>query len=343
MERIGVQEANSKNNKKYFWSPSLNWEQIDNKIKIEIFIYPEIAAELFPKFYFITQNGKTVEELMNEFPEVNKEKLKALIKDFIKKKVLVSSLLTPQEVFYPMKKLVKSEYGDDLMYNPEESQKFKIKQLNRSFENCKEFKILLSNNDNIPETMKSRYSYREFDEETTISFEGFSNILASFKQIRENEEHTRYYYASAGGLYPLDVFIYIKDKRVENVRKGLYYYNPVDNSISMVNDANSITDEAHFFINKKIFNSSAFSIFIVYNAEANMPKYKGMGYFYACIDTGIMVSTLTQSAELNGLGLCSIGDMDFRKVEKYFNLNENQVFLHDIELGLKPKEMVKIV
>jgi hypothetical protein len=51
-----------------------------------------------------------------------------------------------------------------------------------------------------------------------------------------------------------------------------------------------------------------------------------------------MISALTQAAELVDIGLCSIGEMSFRKIEKYFKLNERQVYLHTIEGGLKPLE-----
>lgn len=70
-----------------------------------------------------------------------------------------------------------------------------------------------------------------------------------------------------------------------------------------------------------------------------MPKYGGMGYYYACIDTGIMVEVLTQVAEENDIGLCSIGDMNFSKIEKYFDLSKNQVLLHIVEVGLKKSFM----
>ncbi|HHU52055.1 MAG TPA: AMP-binding protein [Firmicutes bacterium] len=173
-----------------------------------------------------------------------------------------------------------------------------------------------------------------FNQKDKISFPTFSRLLSVFRQIRE-ENKIRYYYACAGGLYPIDIFVYVKENRVEGLEEGLYYYNPRENALYLVNN-DVITDQAHYFTNKAIYNSSAFSLFFIYNAEVTMPKYGADGYFYACIDTGIMVSTLTHVAEALNIGLCSIGDMMFDQIREKFNLAEEQVWIHTVEGGIKP-------
>mgnify|MGYP000227937612 FL=1 len=66
-----------------------------------------------------------------------------------------------------------------------------------------------------------------------------------------------------------------------------------------------------------------------------MPKYGGMAYIYACIDTGIMVSLLTYIAEAEEVGSCSIGEMDYKKIKPLFPLTSNMSFLHSMEFGIK--------
>lgn len=325
---------NVNNNKKYYWSPSVFWEKIDNKIKIEVFSYENAIETLFPKFYFLTQKGVFINDLLEAFPDMDNRKLSLFINDLIKKRILVSKLLTPQEIFYPQNRLYETSYGKELIFDSEALSNFKKKQLNRTFDLVDKKKIHLINDDVCSEPISERRSHRRFDEMSRISFDSFSKLLSVFKQLR-NKDEIKYYYASAGGLYPIDIFIYVKSGRVENLNEGIYYYNPIDNCLQLVNDSVAINDNAHLFFNKDIFKSSAFSLYMIYNADVTMPKYKSNGYFYACIDTGIMVSTLTQVAEAVNIGLCSIGEMDFRKIEKYFKLNENQIYIHSIEVGLK--------
>lgn len=328
------------NDKKYYWSPSVRWEKSDNELRIEIYVYPRLFADIFPKFYYLAQKGMNVGDLIAAFPTADPRKLKNFISDLIRKKILIDTIMTPQEIFFPQSYLFKNEYGDELIFNPHELHAFKMKQLNRISGICEGEKIPLREDTEYPSYIKERQSYRTFDTSRKVSFEEFSRLFSILKQIRDGEQ-IRYYYASAGGLYPVDIYIHVKENRVENVRGGLYYYSPLDNSINVVTDTCVFTDDCHYYTNKPIFNASAFSVFLVYNAGVTMPKYKGMGYFYACIDSGIITGALTQAAELCGIGLCSIGDMDFKKIEKYFKLDENQVHLHTIEVGLKTEQKVQ--
>ena len=320
---------------KYYWSPVVHWSQSENAIHIEMYSYKGIAPDLFPKLYFITQKGVTLSELLNEFSEFDENDVKNFVSGLINNRVLVDRMLTYHEISYPQSKFFKNPYGEELLYDSEAYDDFKKHQMNRSFEKADQAKILLQNRNDFPAYIKDRRSYRVFDESREIPFSTFSQLLSVFMQQREKEKIT-YFYPSAGGLYSIDVFIYIKENRVEGVKKGLYYYSPIDNSLQVVNDTDELPEDIHYHTNKAIYKSSAFSVFLIYDASVNMPKYGPLGYFFGCIDSGIIVSSLTQSAELVNIGLCSIGDMDFKKIEKLFCLDENQTFIHAIEGGLKP-------
>lgn len=329
-----IKAANECEERKYYWSPSIRWEKKADELRIEIFSYPDFVKDIFPKFYFLAQKGMAISELIKEFPEVESRKMNSFLQDLIKKRILINSILSPQEIFFPQNGLFKNEYSENIIYDAEELKKFKKKQLGRMCETAGNTKIQLDTEIDLPEYITKRRTYRTFDTNEKISFSSFSKLLSAFKQLKYGDE-ARYYYASAGGLYPIDVYIYIKDNRIENIKAGLYYYSPVDNNLCLVSSTCVITDDAHYFTNKQIYKESAFSVFFVYNAEVTMPKYGGMGYFYGCIDAGIMVEALTQTAELCNIGLCSIGDMNFNKIKKYFKLNENQVHIHTIEGGIK--------
>jgi SagB-type dehydrogenase family enzyme len=316
----------------YYWSSSINWRLVDGKLKIERFIYSGDIVHLFPEFYFMAQDGVELNKIADSFPEINKMKINVFIKDLIKKKILINSILTPNQVFYPQKRLVKHSYSENLMYDPNEIHEYKTVQLNRKYKYESEVTIKLSQAEEFTEIISKRKSYRDFNK-NVMPFEKFSNLISIFKQMRDGED-IRYYYASAGGLYPIDIYMYVKENRVENIARGLYYYSPVNNNLSLISDE-EISDEAHYYSNKDIFNSSAISIFFIYNAQSNIPKYGGNGYLYACIDTGIMVSTFTTAAQTLGIGLCSIGDMSFRNIEKRFKLSKDQVFIHELECGMK--------
>ncbi len=320
-------------NKTYYWSPSANWKVNGDELTVNENKYTKVAS-VFPELYFKAQDGATPAELMEELASVNSVELEEFIQDLVRNRVLVPAILTPEEIFKAQSKLFKSEYNEEMFLNPSEVEKFKKSMLNRENNAMAGKAIELKQKEEYPELISRRRSYRLFDTSEKLSFEVFSQIVSVFRQLR-SEDEIKYYYASAGGLYPIDIYLYVKDNRVENIPGGLYYYSPVSNSIALASTSCVVTDEAHFFTNKDIYNTSAFSVFFIYNAEVSMPKYAGMAYYYACIDAGIMVGALTSAAELCNIGLCSIGNMNFDKIKKYFKLNEAQVLIHTVEVGLK--------
>lgn len=324
---------NNYEDSKIFWSPSVKWIKKDDNIKIEIFSYSKPYLDLFPEFYFATQNGISESNLLKLFSDFNSTKLKVFINDLKKKRILIDSILSPPEIFYPQNAILEHNYGESLIIDNQALEKFKQEQLNRDYFSDNKQSIELYSAEDIPEFIYKRKSIRRFDTKKVISFSDFSFLASTYKQIFENQK-IRYLYGSAGGLYPVDIYYYIKKNRVENIEQGLYYYNPANNKLVVIDADLHIQKEAHYFTNQEIFMESAFSIFYVYNAESSMPKYGGLGYYYAAIDLGIMIEAYTIMAELKNLGICSIGEMNFKLIEKYFKLQKNQKYLHTIEVGI---------
>ncbi len=77
------------------------------------------------------------------------------------------------------------------------------------------------------------------------------------------------------------------------------------------------------------------TFFFVYNAKVNMPNYGYMGYYYACLDAGIMIELLTNALEYWNVGSCSIGDFNTEEITKILKLDSNEILLHIMEIGNK--------
>lgn len=178
--------------------------------------------------------------------------------------------------------------------------------------------------------VSKRRSVRSFSDEP-VSFDSFSAVLSCLSAY-EKDGKIRFAYPSAGGLYPVDVYVYVKEGRVENVNGGIYLYLPLQNEIMPVSEG-KIPEKAHYFGNREIFSSSAFSVYLVYDAERSMPKYNGMGLYYGIVDSGIMLGYLTEACEANGIGSCIIGDMNFASIRDSFGLSENMIYLSCMEAG----------
>lgn len=318
---------------RYFLNPNTTWSVEDGELVINQIAYDAVYISLFPQIFEETKNGILLGTLIEKLEKINCESL-SFIEELIENRVLVDALLNPRELFSIQERVFENKYSLETFINSKTLEEFKKQQLNRSVATMNAEAIPLVPEETYAESITQRQTCRTFDTTTELTFGMFSELISVFRQYKQ-DGNIRYNYASAGGLYPIDIYIYVKDHRVEKISGGLYYYSPINNEIKLVSSSCVITEDAHFYGNKEIYNGSAFSIFFIYNGEASMPKYGGMGNFYACIDTGIMVGLLTQIVEQYNIGMCSIGDMNFDRIKKYFKLNKNQMLLHTVEIGLK--------
>ncbi|WP_088830566.1 non-ribosomal peptide synthetase [Paenibacillus tyrfis] len=348
---VNVKEQNEKEDKQYnhkmetateeddilYWSPVTHWRVEKDILYIDDRPHHGFSVDLFPELYFLAQNGVTMETLVHHFKNIQTDFLKAFVKTLIKEKVLVTSILIPTEIFKSQQNLLKHTYPEETFFVEEMYEDFKKMQLNRTkvWDHSKE--IPLTKGVVYPHVIRDRRSCRKFNEKSMMKYDQLSKFLSVLRQENLNGD-IQYNYASAGGLYPIDVYIYIKAGRVQHLNEGLYLYSPINNSLLSIKEGECISDEVHHLGNKSIFNSSAFSIYLVYNADVTMPKYGGNGYFYACIDSGLIVGKITEVCQMLGMGICSIGDMDFHTISKNLNLTQNQVLIHSLEVGLKPGE-----
>ena len=175
------------------------------------------------RFLFYGSKGVKISELVERFSLGNVEETQKH-RAHDKNRVLVSNILHPREVFSSQEKIFSNPYSNQIRFSKEKLDKYMSEQLNRTHVAARSTEIQLETTNELPTIIKERRSCRQFDMEKHISFSEFSRFLSTLKQVRE--EKIYYHYASAGGLYPIDIFVYVKPKRIEDMKAGFYYYNP---------------------------------------------------------------------------------------------------------------------
>ncbi|MDB9374690.1 non-ribosomal peptide synthetase [Nodularia sphaerocarpa] len=172
-----------------------------------------------------------------------------------------------------------------------------------------------------------RQSYRQFLAEI-VPLNALGELLECLQmQQLENSPLPKYRYASAGSLYPVQTYIYIKPHQVENLAAGFYYYHPQQHQLIYLSDATNI-DSSIYGINQEIFTASAFSIFLIGDLQAISPVYGDKSRDFCLLEAGYIGQILMETAPNQNLGLCPIGDLEFDAIREYFALNEQQIFLH---------------
>ena len=173
-----------------------------------------------------------------------------------------------------------------------------------------------------------RLSYRKFEKEQ-IELEQFGGFLQHLSAIELPElPFPRYRYGSAGGLYPVQVYLYIKPDRVRRLSEGIYYYNPIDSRLVVISAGAHIDRSIVADGNDDIFDEAAFVIFLIADLDAISPMYGGRSRDFCLIEVGLMTQLSETSCFAHQIGLCQIGVLDFSKIRQMFRLKESHEYLH---------------
>lgn len=320
---------------KLFWAPNVNWKIEERSLIIGKCEFAEEWCKLFPEFYFLTQDGIEEERIGDAFPEIPHMKLVRFIKKLMELRILVSNVQDTYELFYRQYELFDSDKNINHEYflKAENVEEYRMKCISRpSVSEDNRYCLKFANN--LPSAFTGRRSIRNFNINEKISRDIFESILSASGQY-DTADGKKYCYPSAGGLYPIDMYIHVKKDRIEGIEEGLYYFDSVRMHLDYVSSGSGIDRMSHYALNRDIYEKSAFSVYLFFNTEISMPKYQSRAYLYAFLDAGILAGYLQLAAQHFDVGSCSIGDMKFSEIKSEFHLSKEQIFLHCIEFGLR--------
>src|SRR5699024_3933355 len=90
------------------------------------------------------------------------------------------------------------------------------------------------------------------------------------------------FYASAGGLYPIDIYLYINN--VEDYDKGIYLYQPISHSLLKIVDQKDIKKDDLLEGNNIDIGNCNFLVFFGYNFNSSFLKYGELALLNSLIE-----------------------------------------------------------
>ncbi|MBQ4861096.1 amino acid adenylation domain-containing protein [Pseudoalteromonas sp. MMG013] len=188
--------------------------------------------------------------------------------------------------------------------------------------------------DQTHNAVESLCSYRDFLPRP-ITEQELSSMLALLR-ARFKEGELKCGYGSAGGLFPVQVYMHVKANRVENLEAGLYRYYPIEHALEFINDT-QVPDKIHFSHNNMTYENAAISMYFVLYEPTIVPLYGDFATSMAYIEVGMMAQLLRSEGAKQNIGICQIGGFKHQdKLEATLNLTHDQVFLSSLLLGLTP-------
>ncbi|BAZ70240.1 peptide synthetase [Fischerella sp. NIES-4106] len=177
-----------------------------------------------------------------------------------------------------------------------------------------------------------RQSYRQFLPQQ-ISLEQFSKFLNCLQQMQLGDYPIpKYRYPSAGSLYPVQTYLFIKPNRIETLPAGIYYYHPSDHRLILLHSTNEI-DSSVYLENQPLFEQSAFAIYLIGKLSAIAPMYGELARDFCLLEAGHIGQLLMNSAPTQEIGLCPLGYLEFPQIQDLFKLEANQVLLYSFVGG----------
>ncbi|HEY1348895.1 MAG TPA: condensation domain-containing protein [Ktedonobacteraceae bacterium] len=183
-----------------------------------------------------------------------------------------------------------------------------------------------------PQLPLSRYmqrvSYRVFGQDP-LPLAQLSSLLAVLTRT-ELDGLPKYLYPSAGGIYPVQVYLALKARRMAGVEAGMYYYNPSSHQLVQLSPREHVHRELHAPINQPVFESAAFSLFLLGQLRSMVSVYGQAARDFALLEAGAISQLLITEAPRHAIGLCPIGDLAFGALRDPLALDEGHVLLHSL-------------
>ncbi|HTN92143.1 MAG TPA: amino acid adenylation domain-containing protein [Sorangium sp.] len=178
-----------------------------------------------------------------------------------------------------------------------------------------------------------RRSYRQFGSEP-IAFERLARFLRQLSPVRlPGYPLAKQLYSSAGNLYPVHAYLYVKPDRVERVPGGTYYFHPEREQLVTIQLGAHIDRSVHGGPNGQAFDSSAFSVYLVADLGAIEPVYGSRARDLCLMEAGILAHLLESTAPDHQIGLCQTGGFDFAQVAHLFQVGPRYEYLHGLVGG----------
>jgi amino acid adenylation domain-containing protein len=239
----------------------------------------------------------------------------------------------------PEKKLAEAYEPDQLegvLVDPVERIEFKLKQLGLRQLQPTQPSIELPKpefDEVLTQAYLQRQSYRQFLDKP-IPLKQLSQFLSCLLQIKvDGSPLPKYRYASAGGLYPVQTYLYIKPNRVDGLKAGFYYYHPADHRLVLLSAGSEIKSSVYVGKNQPVFEQSAFSLFLIGQLSAIAPMYGELTRDFCLLEAGYISHLLMETAPEHEIGLCPIGSLEFEELRELFNLESSQILLHSFVGG----------
>ena len=187
---------------------------------------------------------------------------------------------------------------------------------------------LLKSEVSLEESLQNRRSIRQYSN-TPLKLEDVSQLLWSAQGI--TSEYGWRTAPSAGGLYPLEVYLIAGS--VHNLNSGVYKYISASHSLTLLISKDLREELAGAALDQTPVKIAAIDIVISVVYERTTQKYGERGIRYTHIESGHVAQNILLQSTALGLGAVPIGAFDDNLVKTLLGMPEDENPLYIIPVG----------
>jgi len=164
----------------------------------------------------------------------------------------------------------------------------------------------------LEEAIKSRRTIRDFRSDP-LTLQQLSQLLWAGSGITDEGGFKRAA-ASAGALYPIDLYIFAGQNGTPGLDAGVYHYHPQGHKISLLKAGDLRRDLAQASLGQMWMARAPITILIAGEYERCSRKYRQRGIIYTYIEAGHIGQNIFLQAEALGFGAGIIGAFENQSV-----------------------------
>ncbi|WP_051709847.1 hybrid non-ribosomal peptide synthetase/type I polyketide synthase [Andreprevotia chitinilytica] len=222
----------------------------------------------------------------------------------------------------------------DVLTNPIERLEFTLGERGiRHFNpNLARLELLRGDESRLEQYLR-RQSFRQYNGELTLA--KLEQLLAPLSIERmDGQVLPKYRYPSAGGLYPVQAYLYIKPDAIPGVVGGYYYYDPSASELVQLTGASDINEQLYAGYLKPLAEAAVFSLFLVADLAAIKPMYGEVARDFCLLEAGYVGQLLMTEAVGNLVGLCPVGGIqESAAFREALQLSDSHIVVHSLTGG----------
>lgn len=183
----------------------------------------------------------------------------------------------------------------------------------------------------VEDAISRRRSRRDYSSDP-LSLRELSAILWSAQGITDPRRGFRTA-PSAGALYPLEIYLSVREEGIEELERGLYLYEPEDHSLVKISSDDSSSELEIAALGQEWVGEAPVRLIIVGYYEITARKYGERAERYVHIEAGAVAENVYLQAESLGLSTVFVGAFLDPLVRRILGLGDEATPLGIMPIG----------